>query len=169
MKMKGDDEVISIDVARDELDLLLITESGFGKRVAISEYPRKGRATQGVITFKGIEARGRLVSAMTVRGGQGIMLITSEGTITRQPVDQISRYGRPAQGVTVMKLRPNHKLVAVARVVDAEVVAEAETDDQASMELTTGTVPALDTEGTVDAVTEEATEDPADAGSETEE
>lgn len=136
MKMKGSDEVISIDVARDELDLLLITESGFGKRVAISDYPRKGRATQGVITFKGIEARGRLVAAMTVRSGQGIMLITSEGTITRQPVDQISRYGRPAQGVTVMKLRPNHKLVAVARVVDAEVVNEGDSDEQEAIELT---------------------------------
>ena len=120
MKLKDGDEVISIDVARDELDLLLLTENGFGKRVQVSEYPRKGRATMGVITFKNIEAKGRLVSALSVRAGQGIMLITTEGQITRQSVDQVSRYGRPAQGVTVMKLRPGHKLVSVARVIDAD-------------------------------------------------
>jgi DNA gyrase subunit A len=130
MKVKEGDEVISIDVARDDLDMLLVTENGFGKRVAISEYPRKGRATQGVITFKGADVKGRLVAALTVRNGQGIMLITSEGTITRQGVDQISRYGRPAQGVTIMKLRPGNKLVSVARVIDA-APTEGDLDQEA--------------------------------------
>ena len=142
MKVKPGDEVISIDVARDELDMLLVTENGFGKRVAMSEYPRKGRATQGVITFKGADVKGRLVAALAVRAGQGIMLITSEGTITRQGVDQISRYGRPAQGVTIMKLRPDHKLVSVARVIDG-AGEEAEVDQEA-LDVTGEAVPSAE-------------------------
>lgn len=137
MKLKDGDEVISIDVARDELDLLLLTENGFGKRVQVSEYPRKGRATMGVITFKNIEVKGRLVSALSVRAGQGIMLITTEGQITRQSVDQVSRYGRPAQGVTVMKLRPGHKLVSVARVIDADATEVAADQPELAVETTT--------------------------------
>ncbi|MCW2973121.1 MAG: gyrA [Thermoleophilia bacterium] len=120
MNVKAGDEVISIDVARDDQDLLLLTEKGYGKRVQVSDYPRKGRGTMGVITFKNIEEKGKLITALTVRDGQGVMLITSEGTITRQSVDQISRYGRPAQGVTVMKLRDGNSLVAVARVIDGD-------------------------------------------------
>jgi DNA gyrase subunit A len=124
MKLKEGDEVISIAVAREDQYLLLLTELGYGKRVQISDYPCKGRATQGVITFKGIDQRGKLVAALNVRAGQGIMLITSEGTITRQQVDQIGRYGRPAQGVRVMKLRDGHRLVSVARVIDSPVGVE---------------------------------------------
>jgi DNA gyrase subunit A len=134
MKLRDGDEVISVDVARDEADLLLLTENGFGKRVQVSEYPRKGRATMGVITFKNIEVKGRLVSALSVRPGQGIMLITTEGQITRQSVDQVSRYGRPAQGVTVMKLRPGHKLVSVARVIDGEISEQSADQEQLGVE-----------------------------------
>jgi DNA gyrase subunit A len=122
--------VISIDVAKDADELLLITELGYGKRSPVSDFPVKGRATMGVRAFGNIEGKGHLVSALAVREGQGVMLITSEGTITRQSVDQVSRYSRSASGVTVMKLREGHKLVAVARVIDGS--ADVDEDSSAA-------------------------------------
>jgi DNA gyrase subunit A len=140
MKLREGDSVISIDVAKDDMELLLLTESGFGKRSPVSDFPRKGRATMGVRAFGNIEGKGHLVSALSVRQGQGVMLITSEGTITRQSVDQVSRYSRSASGVTVMKLREGHKLVAVARVIDAP----ADSDEDSRGEQVTLDAPVAD-------------------------
>ncbi|MEO6867974.1 MAG: DNA gyrase subunit A [Gaiellales bacterium] len=134
MKLRAGDEVISIDVARDDTELLLLTEEGYGKRTPVSDFPQKGRATMGVRAFGNIDGKGKLVSALAVRPGQGVMLITSEGTITRQSVDQVSRYGRTASGVTVMKLREGHTLVAVARVIDGDP-GDAAADAQPALEM----------------------------------
>jgi DNA gyrase subunit A len=134
MKLREGDEVISIDVAKDADELLLLTEQGYGKRSPVSDFPVKGRATMGVRAFGNIEGKGRLVSALAVREGQGVMLITSEGTITRQSVDQVSRYSRSASGVTVMKLREGHKLVAVARVIDTDP-GDAASEAQPALDL----------------------------------
>jgi DNA gyrase subunit A len=92
----------------------------------------------GVKAFGNIEGKGHLVSALSVKQGQGVMLITSEGTITRQSVDQVSRYSRSASGVTVMKLREGHQLVAVARVIDSDP-GDAAADAQPALELGDGT------------------------------
>jgi DNA gyrase subunit A len=149
MKLREGDQVISIDVAKDDAELLLLTEDGFGKRSPVSDFPRKGRATMGVRAFGNIEGKGHLVSALSVRQGQGVMLITSEGTITRQSVDGVSRYSRSASGVTVMKLREGHKLVAVARVIDGDP-GDAAADAQ----------PALEVEGGVPAAAADSTAEP---------
>ena len=58
MKLRKGDEVIAIDVADDEADLLVVTENGYGKRTRVAEYPRKGRGTMGVLTIRLVEARG---------------------------------------------------------------------------------------------------------------
>jgi len=140
MKLRAGDEVISIDVPRDEQDLFLLTEKGYGKRTPVAEFPRKGRATMGVRAFGNIDGKGRLIAALSVRTGQGVMLITSEGTITRQSVDQVSQYSRTASGVTVMKLREGHTLVAVARVIDGDP-GDAAADAQPAIE---GIDPSMD-------------------------
>jgi DNA gyrase subunit A len=141
MNVRPGDHVISIDVARDDLELLLLTEQGIGKRSPVSEFRRKGRGTMGVRAFGNIEGKGHLVTALSVRPGQGVMLITSEGTITRQSVDQVSAQSRSASGSTVMKLREGHKLVAVARVIDGDP-GDAAADAQPALEMgEEGTLP----------------------------
>jgi DNA gyrase subunit A len=141
MNVRPGDHVISIDVARDDLELLLLTELGIGKRSPVSEFRRKGRGTMGVRAFGNIEGKGHLVTALSVRPGQGVMLITSEGTITRQSVDQVSAQSRSASGSTVMKLREGHKLVAVARVIDGDP-GDAAADAQPALEMgEEGTLP----------------------------
>jgi DNA gyrase subunit A len=165
MNVRDGDEVISVDVARDDLELLLLTEQGIGKRSPVSEFMRKGRGTMGVRAFGNIEGKGRLVTALSVRQGQGVMLITSEGTITRQSVDQVSRQSRTASGSTVMKLRAGHKLVAVARVIDSGP-SDADSDSQPELQLDdaapkveTEVQPAVDDVTSLDARHEDGPED----------
>ncbi len=105
MTLRGDDEVIAAEIARDDSDLLVVTENGYGKRTRVSEYPRKGRGGMGVQTVKLTEARGYLAGARVVRDGYQVMLISTGGTVIKMPVEDVKRLGRSTQGVIVMRLR----------------------------------------------------------------
>jgi DNA gyrase subunit A len=118
MKLRKGDELIAIEVARDESDLLVVTDNGYGKRTRVEEYPRKGRGTMGVLTIRLVESRGKLAGAMVVRDQQQVMLISVNGTATRTSVNGISRMGRNTQGVTVMRLRDGDRLSSVALVAE---------------------------------------------------
>src|SRR5204863_9065711 len=120
MKLRSGDEVIEINVAKDDADLLVVTENGFGKRSRISEYPRKGRGGMGVKTIQLTEARGQLAGARIVRDGYQVMLISTGGTVIRIPVEDVKRLGRATQGVIVMRLRGEERVSALAPVVEAD-------------------------------------------------
>ena len=83
MRMRGDDEVIEVDIAADDADLLVVTENGWGKRTRVSDYPVKGRGTMGVKTVQLVEGKGRLAGARIVREGYQVMLISDAGTVIR--------------------------------------------------------------------------------------
>ncbi len=119
MRLRGDDEVISVAIAADDADLLVVTENGYGKRTRVSEYPRKGRGGMGVKTVQLTEARGQLAGARVVRDGYQVMLISTGGTVIRMPVDDIRRMGRSTQGVIVMRLREGEQVSSLAPVVEA--------------------------------------------------
>ena len=115
MRMRGDDEVISINIAQDDSDLLVVTENGYGKRTRVADYPRKGRGGMGVKTIQLTEAKGTLAGARVVRDGYQVMLISTGGTVIRMPVEDVKRLGRATQGVIVMRLRgATRRLVARA-------------------------------------------------------
>jgi len=117
MRLRGDDEVIALEVAHDdEADLLVVTENGYGKRTRLGEYPTKGRGTMGVLTIRLTEARGRLAGVMVVREGLDMMIITENGITTRSPVGGVSRLGRATQGVILMRLREGDRVSAVTLV-----------------------------------------------------
>ena len=118
MRLRAGDEVISIAVAEDDADLLVVTENGYGKRTRIADYPRKGRGGMGVKTVQLTEAKGALAGARVVREGYQVMLISNGGTVIRMPVDGIRRLGRSTQGVIVMRLREGERVSALAPVVD---------------------------------------------------
>src|SRR5436305_6711903 len=104
MRLRGDDEVISVAIAADDSDLLVVTENGYGKRTRVSEYPKKGRGGMGVKTVQLTEARGHLAGARVVRDGYQVMLISTGGTVIKIPVEDVKRLGRSTQGVLVMRL-----------------------------------------------------------------
>src|SRR5919107_1698611 len=123
--------VLAMDIARDETELLVVTENGFGKRTAISEYPAKGRGTMGVQTIKLTDKKGALAAALIVREHDELVFISQNGMVQRTAVKGISRYGRASQGVNVMNLRDDDIVSAVALVMEgqAETAAKVEEDD----------------------------------------
>ncbi len=124
---RGDNYVLAMDIARDETELLVVTDNGYGKRTAIAEYPVKGRGTMGVQTIKLTERKGGLAGALIVREHQELVFISQQGMVQRTGVEGISRYGRASQGVRVMNLREEDCVSAVALVMEsaAEVAADA--------------------------------------------
>ena len=115
MKLRGEDEVIEVDIAVDDADLLVVTENGYGKRTRVGDYPTKGRGTMGVKTAQLTEGKGRLAGARIVREGYQVMLISTGGTIIRMPADGIKRSGRATQGVIVMRLREGEQVATLGR------------------------------------------------------
>jgi DNA gyrase subunit A len=118
IRLDPDDEVVTSDiVAKDDRELLIVTQFGYGKRTKLSEFPRKGRGGKGVIAAKLTKPRGQIVGASVVRSDDEVFLISDDGVVIRMPVGSISRQGRPATGVRVMNLSQGAKVSAVAPVV----------------------------------------------------
>jgi DNA gyrase subunit A len=120
MGLRKGDEVISAGIADDELDMLVVTDQGYGKRTRMADYPVKGRGGLGVKTVQLTEARGQLAGAMPVREGYQVMLISNGGTVIRMPVDEIKRLGRSTQGVIVMRLRGDEQVSSIALVAESD-------------------------------------------------
>jgi DNA gyrase subunit A len=116
---RGDNRVLAMDIARDDAELLVVTENGYGKRTGVAEYPVKGRGAMGVKTIQLTEQKGGLAGALIVREHQDLVFISQGGMVQRTGVRGISRYGRASQGVRLMNLREDDCVSAVALVVDA--------------------------------------------------
>jgi DNA gyrase subunit A len=119
--------VLAMDVARDDAELFVVTENGYGKRTTVSEYPVKGRGTKGVLTAKLTAKKGGLAGALIVREHQDLLFISENGMVQRTNAGGISQMGRATQGVRVMNLREDDRVSAVALVVEssASVAEEA--------------------------------------------
>ncbi len=132
-----DNAVLAMDVARDEQELLVVTQNGYGKRTPIPDYPVKGRGTMGVKTIALTESKGRLAGALVVREHQELVFISQNGMVQRTSVRGINRYGRSSQGVRLMNLREDDQVSAVALVVESEAATAAPVlADDAPVDLT---------------------------------
>ncbi len=129
IRMADEQRVIAMVIPSDEGKILTVSEHGFGKRTMTSEFPTKGRGTQGVIAMAVSERNGPVVGAVQVFDGDEIMLISDQGTLVRTRGDEVSQSGRNTQGVRLIKLREGEHLVGVQRVEDSS--DEDETDGEA--------------------------------------
>jgi len=120
--------VLAMDVARDDSELFVVTENGYGKRTSVSEYPVKGRGTKGVLTAKLTAKKGGLAGALIVREHQDLLFISQNGMVQRTNAGGISQMGRATQGVRVMNMRDDDHVSAVALVVEssADVIDDAQ-------------------------------------------
>lgn len=111
------DAVVAMDsVGSEECEVLTATELGMGKRTAVSEYRKQTRGGKGVINIKITEKTGAVVGMRVINPQQEIMMITAAGIIIRIDVDGISQFGRNAQGVKLMTLNDDDKVVSLAAV-----------------------------------------------------
>ena len=126
------DEVVAMDsVTSENSEVLTATEQGLGKRTSVSEYRKQTRGGKGVINIKVNEKTGIVIGMKVITPGQEIMMITAAGIIIRIDVEGISQFGRNAQGVKLMTLNDDDKVVSLAAVQQAEddVTKEVITDD----------------------------------------
>lgn len=113
-----DEYVVGMDGVLPNADLLVVTETGVGKRTLLSEYPTYRRGAKGVITIQLVEERhGRLVGIKVVTEGNDLILVSEQGVLIRIPVEEVRRIGRNTQGVQLMNLDANDRVSAVAQVV----------------------------------------------------
>ena len=117
IRLDDDDEVIGMVVAADDKTLLTVTENGYGKRTNISEYRLINRGGSGVRNIICSERNGKVVSINSVTDENEIMLITKKGITIRMEISQISIIGRATQGVRLINLQQDDKLVGVAKIV----------------------------------------------------
>ena len=120
IKLMDDDFVVGMEVANDNAQLLVITANGYGKQTPMTEYRQQARGGKGVFTVRPSERNGEIVGALVVNKEDEIMAISKDGIVIRLKVDEISSMGRTTQGVTLMRVAEEDKVVAMARVVDHE-------------------------------------------------
>lgn len=130
VNLRDGDKVVGASVITDQDEVLVITEKGYGKRTMAGEYPTKGRGGKGIKTANITEKNGPLAGLLTVKGDEDLMIITDTGVMIRTGVANISQTGRSTQGVKVMRLDQDAKIVTFTTVQadekDEEVVEENE-------------------------------------------
>ncbi|MEV6096385.1 DNA gyrase subunit A [Nocardia sp. NPDC051981] len=134
MRFNADDELLSLNVVRDEegIYLLVATAGGYSKRTAIEEYTAQGRGGKGVLTIQYDEKRGNLVGALIVNDDDELYAITSGGGVIRTAAKQVRKAGRQTKGVRLMNLGEGDILLAIARNADEpDQVAEDDTSGSA--------------------------------------
>ncbi len=137
MMLEGDDEVIGMEVVTGATaaTLVTITENGYGKRTEIDEYRVQSRGGKGIITIKTSARNGKVVDIKLVGEDEDLMLITNRGKVLRTRVSHLSIIGRNTQGVRMMVLEPEERIVAVAKLAEKdeenglELGPEAEEED----------------------------------------
>jgi DNA gyrase subunit A len=128
------DAVIALIIPEDGGKVLTVSQHGYGKQTLIDEYPVKGRGGLGVIAMQTSERNGPLVGAVQVFEGDEVMLITNGGTLVRTKTDEISVLSRNTQGVRVIRLRAEERLIAVERVEERDAEDEADAQAEAAPE-----------------------------------
>ncbi len=118
MKLKNvDDRVVSVDVARDDTAILLMTEAGYGKRTQLDKFNAQGRGGQGVRGIKLTGKKGAVVAAFMVGLDDEIVAVSNHGVTIRMEVRGISSQGRDATGVRVMNIDDGDAVSSVAPIL----------------------------------------------------
>ncbi len=112
------DEVVSMETIATGTYVMTVSERGYGKRTAETEYPQQGRAGQGVISIKTTDRNGRVAGAIQVKPGDQAMLITDGGTLIRISCDDVSEIGRNTQGVRLLNVDEGERVISVVRIAE---------------------------------------------------
>jgi DNA gyrase subunit A len=120
MNLAAGDRIVAMEVLTHGQTLFAVTENGFGKRTSIDEYPVQKRGGKGVISIKTTERNGRVVSILLVDKENDLMLMTNIGKIIRMPIEGISVISRNTQGVKLMGLEADERIIGAARLAEKE-------------------------------------------------
>ena len=130
--LADDDEVVGAVVLKSNDSILTVTENGYGKRTAISDYRLQKRGGKGIFAIKTSERNGFVVGALQVVDEDQVMLIANSGKVIRMPMDSIRIIGRNTQGVRLINLDDEEKVVGMSMLARETGVDEGEEDDEAA-------------------------------------
>ena len=119
-----DSVLVGMEIAKPGVDVLVVTENGYGKKTPIDEYRITNRGGKGVKTLNITDKNGAITSFKTVDNSKDLIIITNEGIIIRLAVDKISEMSRVTQGVRLINLREGQKVSSIS-IVDTEVNEES--------------------------------------------
>ncbi|MDP6762675.1 MAG: DNA gyrase subunit A [Planctomycetota bacterium] len=131
IRLRGDDRVVGMVVADTQASLLTGTENGHGKRTPVEQYPIKGRGGQGVIDIRTTARNGPVVGVGLCRDGDDVMFITGSGMMVRTPCADLSVMGRNTQGVRLVNLKSDDRLVALDVVCESDLERYALSEGEA--------------------------------------
>lgn len=122
IQLEEGDEVVAMELAEKDEELLVVTQAGYGKRTPVKDYKIQARGGKGLLTYDKAKFKktGELIGAMAVNENDEIMLINSDGIIIRIKAEDVSRLGRATQGVRIMKVAEDANIIAMAKVVNEE-------------------------------------------------
>lgn len=121
IRLRDDDEVVSMEIVEEDAYLLHVTNRGIGKRTPTEEYRKTNRGGKGYFVCKLTEETGHVVAVKIVDGSEDVMLITIEGVLIRIPVDSISITGRSTQGVKLIRIQGEEEVATVAKIIEEEI------------------------------------------------
>ena len=122
----GDGICVGCEIAKDNEQILVVTENGYGKRTDLDAYRMTHRGSKGVKALNVTKKNGNIISFKTVTGDEDLMIITNTGIVIRLPLEQVSTTGRVAQGVKLINLKGETKVSTVAIVDRIEESADFE-------------------------------------------
>ncbi len=126
INLEDEDRVVSMEILKNlasDAEILTVTESGYGKRTPLSEYRVQSRGGKGIITMKVTDRNGHVMGSCQVRPTDEVMVVSSHGKLIRTKVSGISEQGRITQGVRIIAMEENEKVVALEYIAEAQVEA----------------------------------------------
>ncbi len=134
VNLRKGDEVVDMAIVDPSASLLTVCQNGYGKRTNFQEYRIQSRGGYGIINIKTTKRNGKVVGMKSIRGSDELMIITYKGMIVRIGMADVRTIGRATQGVRIIRLGENDRVVSVARVVADE---EADSDESPDKKSTT--------------------------------
>ncbi len=120
MSIDENEFVIGMEVIDDKSEILTVTSRGYGKRSAAEEYRKQSRGGKGILAMKLTEKTGEIMAILPVSDKDDLMIITDKGQVIRTKISGISLLGRNTQGVRLINVKPDEKVVAVEKIAESE-------------------------------------------------
>jgi DNA gyrase subunit A len=120
MSLDDGEEVIGMEIIDDNSEILTVTSRGYGKRSAAEEYRKQSRGGKGILAMKLTEKTGEIMGILPVTDKDDLMIITDKGQVIRTKISGISLLGRNTQGVRLINVKPDEKVVAVEKIAESD-------------------------------------------------
>lgn len=120
INIDDDERIIGMEIIDDNVEILSVTENGYGKRTSASQYRKQTRGGKGILAMRLTEKNGEICAIKPVTEEDDLMIITDKGQVIRTKISGISLMGRATQGVRIIRLKDGEKVVAVENIVEED-------------------------------------------------